>query len=90
MTTTRSEITKLFEDYFSEQLNRMFDENLQIQDVEGFDSLAMVDLSIEYERRFNDTLNLQSFRSAVYFKDVIDEAMNGMHTLITNPSSNSR
>jgi len=75
MTIGKDEITKLFADFFSKQLNQTFNENLKIQDVEGFDSLAMVDLSIEFEEAFDVALNLDTFKSATYLKDVIDEVV---------------
>jgi acyl carrier protein len=75
MAIGRDKVIKLFEDFFSKQLNKPFDENTKIQDVEGFDSLAMVDLSIEFDEAFNAELNLDDFKSATYLKDVVDEAV---------------
>jgi acyl carrier protein len=75
MAISRDQVTNLFEDFFSKQLNQSFSEHTKIQDVEGFDSLAMVDLSIEFDDAFNAELNLDDFKSATYLKDVIDEAV---------------
>ncbi len=75
MATSRSTVTKFFEDHFSRQLSQPFDENTKIEDIDGFDSLAMVDLSIEFEDTFNATLDLETFKSAVYLKDVVDVAV---------------
>jgi acyl carrier protein len=72
MATSRVTVIKFFEDHFSRQLNQPFDEDTRIADVDGFDSLAMVDLSIELEDTFNVTLTLDSFKNAVYLKDIVD------------------
>lgn len=75
MATSRNTVTKFFEDYFPRQLSQPFDENVKIADIDGFDSLAIVDLSIEFENSFNAMLELETVKNAVYLKDVVDIAV---------------
>lgn len=75
MATSRNTVTKFFEDYFFTQLNQPFDENVKIADIDGFDSLAIVDLSIEFENSFNATLELETIKKAIYLRDVVDIAV---------------
>ena len=51
--TSRKDIEKFFEDYFAEKLNLKFDENLKIKDINGFDSLEVVSLSLDFEDKFS-------------------------------------
>lgn len=74
MAVSRDKVTTVFEEFFSTQLNQPFDENAQIKDIDGFDSLAMVDLSIAFEDAFDISLNLDTFKNATCLKDVVDEA----------------
>lgn len=73
--TDRSTVVEFFAEHFARQLKQPFDESARVADVDGLDSLAMVDLSIEFEDTFNTNLNLDAFRNAVYVRDVIDEAV---------------
>ena len=47
--TSRKQIEKFFEDYFSEELVLKFDKNLKIKDISGFDSLEIVNLSLNFK-----------------------------------------
>jgi len=74
MANTRDDVKKLFEDHFSTKLKKTFDENFKIKDIKNFDSLEMVNLALDFEDKFDTKLSLASFKNAVYFREIIDEA----------------
>ncbi len=70
--TSRKEIEKFFEDYFSKKLNLKFDENLKIKDISGFDSLEIVSLSLDFEDKFGHTIKKEDFTGDKTFSEIID------------------
>lgn len=61
--------------YSSVFSNQQFNANTKIADIDDFDSLAMLDLSIAVEETFHAVLELEIFTSAIYLKDVVDTAL---------------
>ena len=70
--TSRKQIEKFFEDYFSEELVLKFDKNLKIKDISGFDSLEIVNLSLNLEDKFNYRIKKEDFTGDKTFSEIID------------------
>ena len=70
--TSRKQIEKFFEDYFSEELVLKFDKNLKIKDISGFDSLEIVNLSLDFEDKFNYRIKKEDFAGDKTFSEIID------------------
>ena len=70
--TSRKQIEKFFEDYFSEELVLKFDKNLKIKDISGFDSLEIVNLSLDFEDEFNHKIKKEDFTGDKTFSEIID------------------
>jgi len=70
--TSRKQIEKFFEDYFSEELVLKFDKNLKIKDISGFDSLEIVNLSLNFEDKFKHTIKKEDFTGDKTFSEIID------------------
>ena len=70
--TSRKDIEKFFEDYFTEELVLKFDKNLKIKDISGFDSLEIVNLSLNFEDKFKHTIKKEDFTEDKTFSEIID------------------
>ena len=70
--TSRKDIEKFFENYFAEELVLKFDKNLKIKDISGFDSLEIVNLSLNFEDKFNYTIKKEDFTGDKTFSEIID------------------
>jgi len=70
--TSRKQIEKFFEDYFSKELVLKFDKNLKIKDISGFDSLEIVNLSLDFEDKFNYRIKKEDFTGDKTFSEIID------------------
>jgi acyl carrier protein len=70
--TSRKQIEKFFEDYFSEELVLKFDKNLKIKDISGFDSLEIVNLSLNFQDKFKHTIEKEDFTGDKTFSEIID------------------
>lgn len=70
--TSRKDIEKFFEDYFSEELVLKFDKNLKIKDISGFDSLEIVNLSLNFQDKFKHTIEKEDFTGDKTFSEIID------------------
>ena len=70
--TSRKDIEKFFENYFAEELVLKFDKNLKIKDISGFDSLEIVNLSLNFEDKFKHTIKKEDFAGDKTFSEIID------------------
>ena len=70
--TSRKDIEKFFENYFAEELVLKFDKNLKIKDINGFDSLEVVSLSLDFEDKFEHTIKREDFLGDKTFSEIID------------------
>ena len=70
--TSRKEIEKFFENYFAEELVLKFDKNLKIKDISGFDSLEIVNLSLNFQDKFKHTIEKEDFTGDKTFSEIID------------------
>ena len=70
--TSRKDIEKFFEDYFTEYLVLKFDKNLKIKDISGFDSLEIVNLSLNFQDKFKHSIEKEDFTGDKTFSEIID------------------
>ena len=70
--TSRKDIEKFFENYFAEELVLKFDKNLKIKDISGFDSLEIVNLSLNFQDKFKHTIEKEDFTGDKTFSEIID------------------
>ena len=70
--TSRKDIEKFFENYFAEELALKFDKNLKIKDISGFDSLEIVNLSLNFQDKFKHTIEKEDFTGDKTFSEIID------------------
>lgn len=70
--TSRKDIEKFFEDYFAEELGLKFDKNLKINDISGFDSLEIVNFSLNFEDKFKHTIEKENFAGDKTFSQITD------------------
>ena len=70
--TSRKEIEKFFENYFAEELVLKFDKNLKIKDISGFDSLEIVNLSLNFQDKFKHSIEKEDFTGDKTFSEIID------------------
>ena len=83
--TSRKQIEKFFEDYFSEELVLKFDENLKIKDISGFDSLEVVSLPLDFEDKFGHTIKKEDFTGDKTFSEIIDLIFMGINYFPQKP-----
>lgn len=83
--TSRKEIEKFFEDYFSKKLNLKFDENLKIKDINGFDSLEVVSLCLDFEDKFEHAIKKEDFLGDKTFSEIIDLIFMGINYFPQKP-----
>lgn len=73
--TSRKDIEKFFENYFAEELVLKFDKNLKIKDISGFDSLEIVNLSLNFEDKFNYTIKKKISQGTKHFRRLSTQSL---------------
>ena len=69
---SKKDIEKFFEDYFAEEFGIKFDKNLKVKDIGTFDSLEILNLSMNFKDKLKHTIKKEDFAGDKTFSEIID------------------